>query len=167
VNAFNPNASFDLPNIPESIVVGIIVLLFAIVSFGIFRNLRSSTRLVLGFNPEEDLKEREEVAKVLDDAVSKLEMGGEYQRTVLECYRQITEILEKKSAITGKTLTAREFKEMVSGRLGIDTPYLAEATELFELARYSEREITEDQAKAAIHCLSNLSNIIKRMKTVS
>ncbi|MHB8567148.1 MAG: DUF4129 domain-containing protein [Nitrososphaerales archaeon] len=160
-NSFNPNASFNLPNIPESLVVGIIVVLFIVVAFSIVRNLRASNKLLLGFNADDELKERAEVAQVLDDTVSKLKAGGEYRETVLECYRLISGILEKKSTVAGRTLTAREFKEIVSSRLALDTPYLSQATELFELARYSEKEITEKEAAVAIESLSNLSKIIK------
>lgn len=157
----NPLPSLNLPTVSPDEVIAMILVVFAVVTFGVVRNLRYSRRVVLGFEAEEQMKERAAVAKVLDDAVDKLRLGGEYRMTVLQCYRLISEILEKKSSIQGSTLTAREFKELVSKRLGLDNPHLSEATELFEVARYSEHEITEEEAKRAIECLSSLSDSIK------
>ena len=157
----NTFPSMNLPTVSPDVVIAIILVVFAIVTFGVVRNLRYSRRLVLGFDAEEQMEERAAVAKVLDDAVDKLKLGGEYRMTVLQCYRLISEILEKKSKVQGSTLTAREFKDLVSKRLGLDSPHLSQATDLFEVARYSQHEVTEDEAKRAIDCLSNLSNSIK------
>ena len=50
-------------------------------------------------------------------------------------------MLEKRSTIEGRTLTAREFRGLVSKALELNsTPYLDQVTELFEKARYSENE---------------------------
>ena len=77
-------------------------------------------------------------------------------------YKLIAELLEERSDVDGKVLTAREFKKRVSEKLKIDSPYLAQVTELFEVARYSvQEEITVEQAQQAAICLSNLSAPLK------
>jgi len=97
----------------------------------------------------------------LDDAVSQLVRGNEYRRTVLECYRKISEVLEAKSAIDGKPLTAREFEKKVSSSLKLSTPYLSEVTDIFEIARYSNKEISKADADFAIESLTKLSSVLR------
>jgi hypothetical protein len=155
--------NFSLPPIPPSYIVALIVVLFAVVTFGIARNLRAPR--VTGFDVEEALEQekRAEVSQALDALISKLRQGGEYREAVLECYHKISSILEAKSKVAGTWMTAREFEKIASDRLGLhDNPYLSEATRLFEVARYSEHEVTKSEADSAVECLSNLSLILKQ-----
>ena len=132
---------FPSISIPSSYLVATIVIVFLIVSLAIMRNVRRQ-KSVTGFDGAKDLEtQRIEVASVLDDAISELRRGNEYRRTVLECYRRISELLEAKSSIDGKPLTAREFEATVSTILKLETPYLSRVTDLFEVARYSRQEV--------------------------
>jgi hypothetical protein len=106
-------------------------------------------------------EKRREVAEILDEAASELVLGADYRDTVLRCYRLICEVLERESKISGRKLTAREFTVKVSEQLGLGSAYLPRATELFELARYSDLEITRSQALEAADCLSNLSASVR------
>jgi Domain of unknown function (DUF4129) len=101
---------------------------------------------------------RKAVASILDSASINLGRDStKFREIVLECYRLILELLEDKSAISGTNLTAREFKELVSTALKFDSERLLEATKLFEVARYSQQEITREQALEAADCLRDLS----------
>ena len=153
-----PPGSIQLfPSISPFYITLAVVVLFALAAFGIAYNLRLSGRRNLAFSPlEERVAQKTEVAKILDLAISRLKRGEEFRKTVLECYKMISEILESKSAIEGRTYTAREFQNLVSTKLNFKSPYLDQATELFEVARYSESEVTESHARAAIDCLQNL-----------
>ena len=112
---------------------------------------------------EEDVivEERHEVAAILDAAAARLTMNSGYRETVLRCYKMISEVLEKRSAVDGRVLTAREFEKDVSEKLKFDSPELSKATGLFEVARYSTDEITKQQAQEASECFSNLSSSLK------
>ncbi len=114
-----------------------------------------------GFDSDELEKQRNEVANILDQTVSDLRRGGEYRQTVLECYRKICEILESRSKIDGSLLTAREFEAAVSTRLKLNSPYLTQITSIFEDARYSVHEISEQEADTAIDCLTHLSSALR------
>ena len=167
------NASFPvlLPQIslPAGFIIAIILAMFFLVSMSVLLNLRrQNSTLIDGFDGESELqKERERVADILDLTISELRHGEEYRQTVLECYRKICEILESKTEIDGTSLTAREFEVIVSSRLKLETPYLSQITDVFEVARYSQLLISKSMAEAAIDCLSNLSSLLRETENVS
>ncbi len=140
----------------------LIVILIAS-SIGVaFRATKKQRLRSFSYNEDETRKDREQVARVLDAAVFQLRQGSSYRDAVLECYREISEILEEKLALKGEMFTAREFEEIVSRILKLDSPYLSEVTGLFEVARYSQIEVTKIEADHASKCLSNLSNLLKK-----
>jgi hypothetical protein len=144
-------------SIPEAYIIGAIVIAFLIVGITVVRNVRRQNS-VSSFDAEDYLeKQRDQIAKLLDDTISELKHGDECRRTILECYRRISELLEAKSSINGKSLTAREFEKKVSTSLKLESPYLEQVTEIFEIARYSQKELSKADADAAIDSLSNLS----------
>lgn len=114
------------------------------------------------FEEEELLNdERERVASILDRTARELRSDSDYRGAVIRCYKLISQALEAKSSIDGRTLTASEFREVISERLKFDSPYLSKATLLFEVARYSEHPITLEDALEASECLSNLSEALR------
>jgi hypothetical protein len=152
-----PNNSFpSLPAIPGNFIILLILLAFLAVGIGLVRNLRRQNSMS-GFDLSEDAKtKRAEIVDALDTALSQLERGGDYRDTILECYRKISQIIETKGAFDGSPFTPREFKKIASERLQLQSYYLSEVTDLFELARYSRHGISEDEAKSAIACFTNL-----------
>ena len=158
------NSSFPnlFPQIPESALVFLILILFAGTSLAvILTTRRRNVTLATGFEEGELSEQRREVANIFDQTISNLRGGGEYRRTVLECYRRICEILESRSKIDGRLLTAREFEETLGDRLKFSSPYLAQITQIFEDARYSTHEITGREADTAIDCLTHLSSALR------
>jgi len=152
---------FPSISIPGYYLIAMIVIVLLLVGLTIVRNVRRQNSIT-GFDTSGDLEmQRIEVANVLDDAVLELRRGNDYRRAVLECYRRISELLEAKSSIDGKPLTAREFERTVSTRLKLDTQYLSQVTGIFEIARYSRREISKDDADFAIESLSKLSSVLR------
>ncbi|MDA4122505.1 MAG: DUF4129 domain-containing protein [Thaumarchaeota archaeon] len=156
--------SFNLPSLPNLPQINTVDLLLAvtlaIVVVVLFRGLGRKGHTAPF---EEDIlsDRRRKVASVLDEAARRLNSGSDYRDTVIRCYSLISGLLEEKSDVDGRVLTAREFERRVSEKLMIDSPYLQQVTRLFELARYSEDEITQDQAREAALCLSNLSAPLK------
>ncbi len=144
-------------NLGEILFVVALVVIVAL----LLRVRRFNIKRVRPFEETEFQEERLAVASILDNAAAKLNSGSEYRETVLQCYKLISQALEKKSALDGKPLTAREFRDKVSEILRFDSPYLSRATDLFELARYSQDEITREEALAASDCLSNLAALLK------
>jgi len=162
------NRSFPglLPTIPASFLLVLILVLFVVFSLALVLNIRRQrTTLSKGFDNGTVLeKQRKEVADILDRTISELELGGEYRQTVLHCYRKLSEVLELRSKIDGRPLTARQFEILVMARLKLDSPYLTQITFIFETARYSRHEISKADAEAAIDCLSHLSTALREPK---
>ena len=138
----------------------IVVTLACLQAFRVISNRRS-------IKPVPDIEvlieERKRVANIIDETVRKLNLGSNYRDTVLKCYKLIAETLEAKSSVDGRALTASEFMKIVSEKLKINSSNLTKVTSLFEVARYSENEITRENAGEAIECLSSLSSELKNM----
>jgi len=155
--------------LPSSGVSGInLVEVLLIVTVGVaalivWRGLSTRRGRTTPFEDDGDLlaERRMKWAAILDAAAAKLNSGSSYRETVIQCYKMISELLEERTDVDGKVLTAREFRRRVSEKLKIDSTYLDQVTELFEVARYSVNDVTEEQAKQAAVCLSNLSAPLK------
>lgn len=150
----------SLPRIDPAIVL--LVLAAAVIVLILFRGLLTRAKPTTPFEDESLEDRRHKVAAILDVAAAKLSYGSDYRATVIQCYKQIAKALEERTEVDGRVLTAREFLPKVAGRLNLDTPDLENLTYLFELARYSEREITIEQARNAAVCFSTLSEALKK-----
>jgi hypothetical protein len=150
------------PDVPAiNLVEVLLIVMLAIVGLIVWRGLSTRRGRTAPFEDDDLEDKRRKMAAILDAAAARINAGSSYRETVIQCYKLISELLEEKSDVDGRVLTAREFKKRVSEKLKIDTPYLAQVTELFEVARYSVEEITGEQAQQAALCLSNLSAPLK------
>ena len=155
---------FTFPFLPKINFAEVLLVVTVVVVLALLLRVRASnTKRVRPFEETDFQEERLALASILENAAAKLNSGSGYRETVLQCYKLISQALEKKSTLDGRALTAREFKSKVSEILGIDSPYLSRVTDLFELARYSQDEITREEALAASDCLSNLAALLKGM----
>ena len=107
-------------------------------------------------------RKREQFAAVFDATAASLDAGSPYRETIIRCYKMVSDLLEERSGVNGKVLTPREFEARISQQLRLDSVYLGQLTRLFEVARYSEQEITKAQSQEAVTCLSNLSSLLKQ-----
>jgi hypothetical protein len=156
-----PFLGSSLPNLPSITYSDILILIaLIVVAYACIKAFRAIIHRK-AMKPLSDIdlliEEREKVATILDETVRRLSLGSDYRDTVLKCYKLIAETLEAKSSLDSKALTAAEFREIVSRKLKFDSAHLSRVTSLFELARYSENEITKEDAGEAIECLTSLS----------
>ena len=155
----------SFPHVPSvtyaDILLVMAVIILAYVSVQVFRAVRHRRSIKPLSDIDELTQERAKVASILYETVRKLNLGSNYRETVLKCYKLIAETLETRSSINGKTLTASEFRDVVSRKLQFNSPHLAKVTSLFEIARYSQNEITQIDANEARSCLSALSSDLK------
>jgi len=165
-----PALNFPLPKIPSITFADIIFLIAVIVisyaclqSFRLIINRRTIKPLA---DIDALVEERNKVATILDETVRKLSLGSNYRDTVLKCYKLIAESLEAKLSLDGKALTATEFMKTISLKLKFDSVNLSRATSLFEVARYSQDEITQENASEAIKCLSALGEELRAKNLV-
>ncbi len=156
-----PQINLPLGGIVTGGEIALIVSMVFVLAL-LFRGFRQGQVAKFKTVENEDLAaNRSEVASILEVTAVRIKSGIGYKAAVLECYRAISEMLEHKTGIDGRTLTAREFETSVSKILQLNSPYLRDLTELFEVARYSTREITAEEANHAIRSLESLSEILR------
>lgn len=102
----------------------------------------------------------EEFKAILDRTVYSLDYGSDYRKAIIQTYRALCSLLEESGIPQDASLTPREFEKMTRQRLGILSNYLHEATALFERARYSDEELSEDNMLSAKRCFRGLSSDI-------
>ena len=165
------NFSISIPHLP-TINIGDMLLVLALVLFvlAFLRNVRTR-KIKSGYDEEAYVREeklfRGKTFEILEEASARLRTStGGYRQTVLECYHSISLLLEEKSSIDSTNLTPREFKELISKNLGLESKYLSHVTDLFELARYSQHEISGYQAREAAICLDELGRELKSLDQV-
>jgi hypothetical protein len=168
------NIRISLPLAPGfSFDFGDILLVAALVFAALFfaRNLsilRVRAQLVEDegdYDENRDLLiRRQKVASILDTTLMALHSSASHKAVVLECYRMISEMLEEIATIDAKTMTAREFRSQINKTLDFDSGNLTKLTHLFELALYSQYDITDQQAREASVCLENLSHELKNFQ---
>lgn len=146
------------------IIATIVVLYVCLQTFRVFSN-RLHIRSISDIDMLEE--DRQKVAGILDETARKLALGSDYRDTVLKCYKSILKMLEVKSTLESKALTPSEFREILSRKLRFDSQSFSKVTSLFEVARYSENEITQENAEEAIKSLSSLSQELASRDLIS
>lgn len=95
--------------------------------------------------------------EILDRAAGSLNVGYDYRSTIIQTYKALCAILAESGVPQEASLTPREFEIEAKKKLGIDSGYLHEATLLFEKARYSDENLTDEDSLKAKNCFYNLS----------
>jgi hypothetical protein len=108
-------------------------------------------------------EERQEFASVLERASQSLKAGDEPRSVIIECYRALCEVLQKRGAVNNPSMTAREFEGASQGRLAIRPDLLHRFTALFEKARYSNEEIFAEEASESESMLDVLKSEVERV----
>jgi hypothetical protein len=107
-------------------------------------------------------EERQEFAAALGRASRSLKAGGEPRSVIIECYRALCEVLQKRGAVNSPSMTAREFEGVSQRRLAIRPDLLHRFTALFEKARYSDEVIIAGEATESESMLDALRSEVER-----
>jgi hypothetical protein len=98
-------------------------------------------------------------AEVLRQTITHLKSAKEYHETILQCYKRMCETLSQAGLEAAPEETAREFAESISAKLHIGEAVTG-LTFLFEEARYSSHEISEDKRIMALNHLGLLQQAL-------
>ena len=143
--------NFSLPKLPMLTYSDLLIIIAGIVIFYVFLQTFRVISGRLRLRPINDIdileEDRQKVSEILGETARKLALGSDYRDTVLKCYKSIVNMLEVKSTLESKALTPAEFREILSQKLRFDSPSFSKVTSLFEVARYSENEITQEDAE--------------------
>ncbi len=134
----------------------ILTLSFVILLGGL--SLALKTREV---NPDDsELEMKMNAAEVVRQAITGLRAARAYHETILQCYKLMCKVLSSAGIDVEPAETAREFAESISVRLELGKDAVRGLTFLFEEARYSDHEITEEKRIMALNHLKSLEQTL-------
>ncbi len=111
---------------------------------------------------EKDKKEIEkDVSSAVDRAIRDLLEGKDIKDTILECYNQMSLILEEKGVRDEKHMTPREFENAANENLDVTTSKISRIREIFELAKYSSHKLEEEDKERVINDLEALRDELR------
>ena len=133
---------------------GVVLVSFTLFFGGLRRAIRWSRE------DQSPVTARLAARQVVQKAAMNLRLAGNYRETILNCYRQMCEVLSNFGLAIRPEDTANEFSENVSHKLALGSGAVRELTFLFEEARYSQHEITDQQRTASLGHLVNLERLL-------
>lgn len=107
-----------------------------------------------------DLEMKMDAMEVVQQAIVGLKSEREYHETILQCYKRMCMLLSGAGFGMAPAETAREFAETISTNLRIGAEAVKSLTFLFEEARYSSHEISEDKRMTALGHLESLERAL-------
>ncbi len=110
---------------------------------------------------EEKEKIEEDLTSTVDRAITYLHKGQDVRSTIIDCYREMCRVLEQSGESNDEFMTPREFEKAVSENVPAMKEIISEITHLFEEARYSPHELTEEKREKALTYLENLKRGLK------
>ncbi len=156
----------EVPSLIFLLDIGFVLLLLllgALFTYYIYLNIpggkdeREKTDISL---PKKELKKREDIEdsfySTLDKAITDLDRGGEIRTTIINCYREMSMLLEEKGAKNHHSMTPREFKKYTIEKMPKAEKLVSDITYLFEEARYSPHDLDESHRSKVLQQLKEL-----------
>ena len=109
---------------------------------------------------ESEVELKQDVVGVVQQAITSLRATKEYHDIILQCYQQMCTILSHAGIEPSPSETAREFAEDMSLKLRVGSNAVQGLTFLFEEARYSDHQITEQKRIMALQHLDSLQQAL-------
>jgi hypothetical protein len=100
---------------------------------------------------EQGLQAVHEAIKLVDD------LASDPRSRIIECYQYLVATVSRLGAPVSSDLTARELDRAIRATFAINGPATTDLTQLFELARYSLHEITDNDADNAHKYLESVA----------
>jgi len=134
------------------------LILISVFGLGFFLYQKYDLSRLFDFEDDgEDKKEIEsDVSSAVDKAIRDLLEGKDIESTIMECYNQMSIILEEKGIRDEKHMTPREFENAAIENLDVTTSKISRIREIFELAKYSSHRLKEKDKERVIGDLEAL-----------
>ncbi|MEF8873588.1 MAG: DUF4129 domain-containing protein [Candidatus Thermoplasmatota archaeon] len=135
-----------------------ILILISLFAVGFFFYQKYDLFELFGFMEDEDEKKELErdISSTVDKAIRDLLEGKDIESTIMECYNQMSLILEKRGIKDEAYMTPREFEEAANENLDITTSKISRIREIFELAKYSSHKLKQEDKEKVIEDLEAL-----------
>jgi hypothetical protein len=138
------------------ITVAIVAVTFTLILGGIRLAYRARG---MSFT-DSQVKVKEQAAEVVQETITSLKSTMKYHEIILLCYKKMCEVLSNAGLEAASEETAREFAENISSKLQIGKEAVTGLTFLFEEARYSNHEISEEKRITALSHLQFLQRVL-------
>jgi len=145
------------------VTVAIVAVSFTLILGGL--RLAYQARGMSSIDSQEEVKEQ--AAELVQETITSLKSARKYHETILQCYKRMCEILSNAGLEAASEETAREFAENISSKLQIGKEAVTGLTFLFEEARYSNHEISEEKRTTALSHLQFLQQALSANVGVS
>ena len=142
-------------SMPLIAIILMVILIVAVIIFVVVTIIIPTIDVVDQLTDDEELVRRKRVLNVLAKSVDDLREGMDVRKAIIYCYLQMEAVVEQKGKFDGQNMTPREFKNEVGEIFGVGGEPLEDLVRLFEEARYSTHQLTEDDREEAIGALSS------------
>jgi len=105
---------------------------------------------------EEEKGVEDQLSSTVDKAVTELREGKDVHSTILRCYQRMCMILEEEGAKNFEFMTPREFEKQALSTLDLKTQTVSEIRKVFELAKYSNHRLGEEERDRSVEALKDL-----------
>lgn len=143
--------------------LGIVALAFTLVFLVVVLARRFSTRDEIA--PPPDVRRR--FIDHVEDTIYRLQLGEEVRSAILRCYSDMIGLFEKRGLRYGSHVTARELEALTLERLGLSGPSGVRLREMFEEARYSSHDLSEENRGKALQCLNAVKEELEALSVDS
>jgi hypothetical protein len=126
-------------------------LMFTGIAFGLSLSAIKVIKQWLGKTQVED-----KLLQEAENAVSALKTGTDLRNVILRCYMQMNRSLQEEQGVERNfTMTVREFERWL-GFMGFPTVPVHQLTRLFEIARYGNGPMTDNDKETAFDSLNEI-----------
>ncbi len=137
-----------------------VVYFYAALTFFIFLIVYVIMKSVRFEKEPEEKKKAAIQREYVEKAIYHLKLGGDVRSAILRAYREMERMIRKKGIEDKNYYTPREFKDAILSELKISEEAIENLTLLFERARYSTEDMTEDDRKNALKYLEMIRDEI-------
>ena len=157
------NASANLTAVADGPDTAKIISTFAIFGFFfafggiIFISLAKFLRIKSTKLDYSDLNlQTQEVAETIQRTIDALAGGSDTRATVIRCYTDMCKVMAKYGVVEEEHLTPREFENIAKEALPVPNELIHDLVMIFEEARYSDHDLTEDASQRALSALEGM-----------
>ncbi|MFQ6127680.1 MAG: DUF4129 domain-containing protein [Thermoplasmata archaeon] len=137
-------------------VVFLAALILAI-SFFLYRFLPLFREAVLT-DERKRAKKKRILARKVRRTIKGIESGADFRAIILRCYSDMCFILVHKGVDSRPSLTPREFEIVARREVGLSPKSIKTLTDLFEVARYSDHQISKKHRDLAVVSLKKIQS---------
>lgn len=96
------------------------------------------------------------IEEIAAKTIHSLKADGDCRKSVINCYKQMCSWLRHRGVNKADCQTPREFAMATKNYISISPDTLYNLTQIFEKARYSKQDISQDDKEKAIKCLNEI-----------